>query len=77
MPEEIQLVCCLSGDTLFGSYTSVGAVASTETLKQRTTHARVHYYRMKKLFQRNFLVKLSCSRCNACSPLKGKYILLM
>lgn len=53
MPEDVQLVCCLSGDTLFSSCTSVEAVASTETAKQRTPLARVHYYKMKNLFQRN------------------------
>lgn len=53
MPEDVQLVCCISGDALFSSSTSVGAVASTETPKQRTPLARMQYYRMKNLFQRN------------------------
>lgn len=53
MPEDVQLVCCVSGDTLFSSCTSVEAVASTETAKQRTPLARVHYYKMETLFQRN------------------------
>lgn len=56
MPEDIQLVCCLSGDTLLCSCTSVGALASTETAKQRTPLARVHYYRMKKTVSKNPLL---------------------
>lgn len=53
MPEDIQLVCSLSGDTLLCS--SAGAVACTETAKQRTPLARVHYYKMKKTVSKKLL----------------------